>query len=200
VFGLRGAEEVRWRSQNPWDLAENLRGLQLTLRTGNGEPGPYDAPGSGTDPLEASVHDQTAALHERLGQLGIPHVYDDYGPGHHAWPYWARDLQQTLPALMRRVAHPRAVPARVTYTSAAAEYEVYGWHVKMIRPAMEFSRLENAGRRGFALAGSGNAIVTTPRRFPGPRATIPLRLGPPNARQQYRLGTTTRVYRVHVRL
>jgi S-formylglutathione hydrolase FrmB len=87
VFGLRQTEEIRWRTQNPWDLADNLRGLQLTLRTGNGEPGPYDSPGSGTDPLESSVHDQTVALHDRLTQLGIPHVFDDYGPGHHAWPY-----------------------------------------------------------------------------------------------------------------
>jgi hypothetical protein len=70
----------------------------------------------------------------------------------------------------------------------------------MIRPALEFSRLERAGRRGFTLVGSGMAIVTTPRRFPGPRSTIPLRLGPGNPQQQYRPGATTRVYRVHVRL
>jgi hypothetical protein len=200
VFGLRHTEELRWRAQNPWDLAENLRGLRLTLRTGNGEPGPYDAPGSGTDPLESSVHDQTVALHDRLGRLGIPHVYDDYGPGHHAWPYWARDLAQTLPDLMKALRRPPAPPRRVTYTTAAPAYRVYGWQVKLDRPALELSRLIRAGRRAFTLAGSGTATVTTPRRFPGPRRTLTVRLGPGNPQQQYRPGATTRVYRVHVEL
>ena len=31
-------EEVRWRAHNPYDLAENLRGLELWMRTGNGQP------------------------------------------------------------------------------------------------------------------------------------------------------------------
>ena len=35
----RDTEEVRWRAHNPADLAENLRGLALWLRTGNGQPG-----------------------------------------------------------------------------------------------------------------------------------------------------------------
>jgi S-formylglutathione hydrolase FrmB len=35
-------------------------------------------------------------MHAKLDQLRIPHVYDDYGPGVHDWPYWARDLERTL--------------------------------------------------------------------------------------------------------
>ena len=35
-------------------------------------------------------------MHAKLDQLGIPHVYDDYGSGVHDWPYWARDLERTL--------------------------------------------------------------------------------------------------------
>jgi S-formylglutathione hydrolase FrmB len=172
VWGTRQTEEVRWRTNNPWDLAENLRGLNLTLRTGNGEPGPYDDPNSGTDPLESSVHDQTVALHDKLESLTIPSTFEDYGPGHHAWPYWARDLVKTLPTFMATLKHPPPAPKRVTYTSALPEYEVYGWQVKVDRPALEFSRLANAGRRGFTLEGSGDAVVTTPRRYDGAEVAV----------------------------
>ena len=39
AVGPAETQEVRWRAHNPHDLAENLRGLALWLRTGNGEPG-----------------------------------------------------------------------------------------------------------------------------------------------------------------
>jgi hypothetical protein len=39
---------------------------------------------------------------------------------------------------------------------------VYGWNVATHRAAEEFSTLENAGKPGFALAGSGSATVLTP--------------------------------------
>ncbi|MEA2124544.1 MAG: hypothetical protein QOI80_1326 [Solirubrobacteraceae bacterium] len=213
VFGMRDLEEVRWRSANPWDLAENLRGLQLTLRTGNGQPGPYDDPSSGPDALESSVHDQTVALHEKLATLGIAHTFDDYGPGHHAWPYWARDLKQTLPDLMAQLKHPPAPPRRVTYATAAPEYDVYGWHVKVTRPGLEFSRLSGASRRGFTLEGSGDAEVTTPpvyaggevkvgdgpaQTLHGPRLHVAVPLGPGNQGQQYRAGVTTQVNKTTV--
>ena len=34
--------------------------------------------------------------------IGIAHTWDDYGPGSHTWPYWTRDLKQTLPPLLFR--------------------------------------------------------------------------------------------------
>src|SRR3954447_6780162 len=98
IWGPQPTEEVRWRAHNPVDLAANLRGLSLTVRTGNGEPGgPY---GGGPDGLEAGVHQMSVELHERLAALHVAHVWDDYGPGAHDWPYWARDLRETLPSMM----------------------------------------------------------------------------------------------------
>lgn len=159
------------------------------------------------------MHDQTVALHAKLDELAIPHVFDDYGPGHHAWPDWARDLEQTLPDLMATLDHPPAVPAAVTYTSAAPEYDVYGWHVEVERPALELSRLSGAGRRGFTLAGSGTGEVTTPpghrhaevevgdaapEVHTGPRLTIRVPLGEGNPDQQYRPGATTAVTETQV--
>jgi S-formylglutathione hydrolase FrmB len=99
AFGPRLTEEARWRAHNPVDLAGNLRGLSLTIRTGNGMPG--GEYGGGPDPVEAAVHQQSTTLHNRLVALGIPHTWEDYGPGAHQWPYWARDLRLTLPQLMQ---------------------------------------------------------------------------------------------------
>src|SRR5256885_10862531 len=80
TWGPRQTQEIRWRAHNPWDLAGNLRGLSLTLRTGNGFPGrPY----GGRAPIENYVHQASLDVHERLTQLGIKHVWQDYGPGAH---------------------------------------------------------------------------------------------------------------------
>jgi diacylglycerol O-acyltransferase/trehalose O-mycolyltransferase len=216
IFGPRTTEEVRWRAHNPWDLAENLRPLKLTIRTGNGQPGgPY---GGGPDAIEFGVWRMSTSLHERLDALHVEHVWEDYGPGAHDWPYWARDLRTTLPQIMDAFAHPPRTPARVTHVAVEPDYDAYGWHVALKRSVLEFSRLEDAGRSGFALAGSGSATVTTPRFYKrgaryrvavGDRVSrlragrdrrlrIAVDLGPSNTEQQYRAGADTRVTRASV--
>ena len=86
----------RAAKHNPLDLAASPRGLKLIeLRTGNGSPGPLDTR-TGRDNLEFQVWRENADMHAKLDQLRIPHVYDDYGPGVHDWPYWARDLERML--------------------------------------------------------------------------------------------------------
>src|SRR3954463_5242078 len=163
IFGLRSTEEVRWRAHNPWDLAGNLAGLKLTLRTGNGQPG---GPGGDSgDPVEAEVHTESVNMHNRLLELGVPHVWDDYGAGGHAWYYWQRDLRETLPAMMKTFATPPAQPSPFDFHAVEAKYWVYGWHVKISRPALEFSELRDASRSGFELLGSGTAKVSPARYF-----------------------------------
>jgi diacylglycerol O-acyltransferase / trehalose O-mycolyltransferase len=93
----------------PIDLAPRLRSLKLLeLRTGDGAPGPLDAagtrPGCGACVIERFLHPMNVRMHRRLATLGIRHVWDDYGPGTHDWPYWRRDLRETLPDLMRALA------------------------------------------------------------------------------------------------
>lgn len=212
VFGLRQTDEVRWRAHNPWDLAENLRGLSITLRTGNGQGGgPYGG-GGADDPygatIEAAVEQEAISLHQRLQQLGIDHTWDDYGPGSHSWPYWQRDLRESLPTIMETFAHPPAPPSPVNFTAAEPSYAVYGWAVEIDRAAMEFSQLRNADASGFTLTGSGTATVTTPALYPpcqaydvlitssagaqrfteltdgSGRLQIHLPLGPPNLQQE----------------
>ena len=145
------------------DLAENLRGLDVSLRTGNGQPGAGS--GAGVDLIEAAVERMAVALHGRLDGLGIDHVFDDYGPGTHTWPFWQRDLRLELPLIERSFAKPPARPRRFSFTAIQPAYSDYGWKVHIRRPALEFSRLLVEGKRRFALSGSGTAVVRTPPRF-----------------------------------
>jgi S-formylglutathione hydrolase FrmB len=223
AYGPYATQEVRWRGNNAWDLAENLGGVELALRTGNGQSGgPYgNGIWPGADPVEAGVHLASVSLHERLRRLGIAHVWDDYGPGAHSVPYWKRDLRLSLPLLMRTFRHPPARPRLVSLRAIESRYSVYGWDVRLRRRGLEFSRLSGAGRRGFQLTGSGSAVVRTPG-FYAPRSRhrvvaggrrlllradqdgrlrIPLRLGPANRFQQFspeEKANPSRFYRVAV--
>jgi len=71
---------------------------------------------SGAMAIEAGVQQLTNFFHSRLQSLHITSFYDDYGPGTHSWPYWARDLRQSIGQLMADFAHPTPAPARVSYT------------------------------------------------------------------------------------
>jgi S-formylglutathione hydrolase FrmB len=109
AWGQRSANEARWRAHLPISLAPRLRSLALVeLRTGDGRPGPLDRratrPGCPACALERYLHAGNVRLHVRLRALGIRHVWDDYGPGTHDWPYWRRDLRETLPDLARVLA------------------------------------------------------------------------------------------------
>jgi S-formylglutathione hydrolase FrmB len=105
IWGPYASDEVYWRAHNPVDLAENLRTVEVQLRTGNGLPGGRH--GGGLDVQEIGVSQAMATLHERLVALGIPHLYDDYGPGAHTWPYWRDDLAATLPAIAAAFSNQR---------------------------------------------------------------------------------------------
>jgi S-formylglutathione hydrolase FrmB len=162
TFGPRLTQEVRWRAHNPWDLAANLRGLSLTIRTGNGMPG---GPFGGGDVVELAVHQMSVSFHQRLETLRIPSIWDDYGPGGHIWPYWRRDLRETLPTLMSVFSHPRPAPPSFTFTAVEPTYSVFGWSATVQRRALEFSTVHSDGARGFSITGSGKATVTTAPLF-----------------------------------
>ena len=137
--------------------------MKLLMYTGNGLPGPFDSsPNPGAMMIEGGVHELTRLFHARLDALGIAGFYDDYGPGTHTWPYWARDLRQSIGAVMASFASPPPTPSQVTYTSADPQYAVYGWTVRTHRAVREFSTLRSAGTAGFTLQGSGSAVVITP--------------------------------------
>ena len=111
-FGDRLLAEANWRAHNPWNLAENLRGMTLVIDTGNGQPGPLDPPNKPYDPIEEGVHEMSVSFHQRLLSLGIPHTWNDYGPGTHSWPYWQRDLAEGLPSMMSGFKSARRTAAK----------------------------------------------------------------------------------------
>jgi S-formylglutathione hydrolase FrmB/alkylhydroperoxidase family enzyme len=229
MFGDRVTEEINWAAHDPATLAGNLRATDLYIYTGNGMPGPLDSgpPNPGAMGIEGLVAHDSDYFHRRLQSLGIPSLYDNYGPGTHTWPYWARDLRESIGGIMADFAHPRPEPDAITYTSADAGYGAYGWQVSTHRVAREFSTLEDAGARGFGLRGSGSATVLTPAYYaPGSRYAVTLSgpsraqtlsvtagrdgrlqlelpLGPANPFQQYTLAAAlagTRVYETRVRI
>jgi hypothetical protein len=174
IYGPRATQEIRWRGHNPWDLAENLRDVDLQVRTANGEPrpqdlaSPADLPGC---PVERAVFDASVSLHNRLGDLGVAHSFTNYGPGCHIASTFEKEITDSLPAFERAFAHPREVPRRFTYRSIEPHFEVWGWTVDADpdRP-LEFLRMQDAGRTGLTLSGSGTTQVTTPPWFHGLRA------------------------------
>lgn len=178
IFGDRATNEINWAAHDPATLAENLRGMNILMYWGTGEPGPLDEtpPEAGAMSLEALLDRDNADFRERLQSLSIPAYYNAYGPGTHSWPYWARDLRESIGPIMQGFAHAPAIPKAITYTSADDQYSVYGWSVTMHRMAREFSTLEEAGRHGFALAGSGSGAVVTPAVYaPGAPYMVTLR-------------------------
>jgi S-formylglutathione hydrolase FrmB len=209
-FGNPLTDEVNWAAHDPATLADNLRGVNLMLYNGNGLPGPLDTtPNLEGSLIEGAVGIDNQYFHARLTALGIPNYWDPYGNGTHSWPYWARDLRESIGSVMGDFAHPPPAPASVTYTSASAQYSEFGWSVGIDRTAEEFSTLTNATASGFSLSGSGSAVVETPPLFTprghyrvslhGPHAdlnlaatanrqgqlTLLVPLGPPNPYQEY---------------
>ena len=173
IFGLRATNELNWRAQDPTTMASNLANTDVTQYIGSGLAGPLDDPAAQPDPVEALAKAGTTSFARRMSTLGLAHRLRDYGPGSHTWPYWRRDLQQSLTPLMAAFRSPPQEPAHISYTSAENRYTQYGWSVRLTRPAQEFSTLSKASCSGFVLSGSGRASVTTPSCFkPGRRYTV----------------------------
>ena len=166
IFGHASTEEINWAAHDPTTLApEPSRDEALDVhRQRPGRPARPLAP-SLSSTIEAGVQVADQAVPRPVGSLGIPSCFDDYGPGTHAWPYWTRDLRESIGPIMAAFAHPPRAPRQVTYTSADPSYSVFGWRVSLHRHVAEFSTLTRAGIRGFELMGSGSATVTTPARY-----------------------------------
>jgi S-formylglutathione hydrolase FrmB len=162
-WGPWDGPEIRWRGHNPVDLAGNLRGLDVSIATGNGAAG--GPLGGGADATEKIVHAQSASFAARLAGLGIARRFDDYGPGAHAGPYWTRDLEQTLPALMKVFAHPPHPVSPFSFTATEATFSVRGYTVRATREALAFRTLGDVRTAGFTLRADAAATVTTARRY-----------------------------------
>lgn len=226
IWGRAGTNETRWRAENPVDLAANLATVAVQLRTGNGQPGGVH--GGAFDIQEEGVSQATATLHARLDELGIDHLYDDYGPGAHTWPYWRDALAATLPAVVAATATPVADPTTVDHLAFEPAFSVWGHDVALARTNLE-STVLSVHPDGFGIRGSGSGTVTTPDRYrPGTRVratavvagtgsgptspsidlvvgadgrvVVPVDLGPANELDEHEAGPDRRVVALDVAL
>lgn len=104
VWGSPVNQADIWKAHDPLLNAEALRGTELYVAYGNGEPGaldnyalsPYDPTGS----TEREVAKESAALVQRLNELNIPVTVYAYGNGTHNGPYINRDLNDSFPLIL----------------------------------------------------------------------------------------------------
>ena len=198
-FGNPVTDGINWAAHDPATLAENLRWTQMSLFWGNGQPGPYDnGPASyGGVPIELLVGNDNTDFQARLNALHIPAQFDAYGAGTHAWPYWTRDLKESLDWIEWNFVEPQLAPTQFTYTSADDTYAVYDWQVGTHRTAREFSTLTTDGNGGFSLSGSGSASVATPAVY-RPGRTYSVRMSGDAITGRYDLLTAAADRRLHL--
>lgn len=195
VFGPKTPANIaRWEGSDGTFLVPNYRTYaHFGLRTGDGNPGPFDAPTRPVDTLERSLHVQNTSLHTKLTAAGIPHVWEE-GPGTHTWPYWERSLRRALPEFQRVFDGDVPAPAKVNVRLPDNTINAWGWTVAF-DPARQlaWTALEHADATGFTLTGTDAATVTTPAVYPpgkrfqaagvtvaadaAGRLTIPVQLG-----------------------
>lgn len=216
IYGSRASQEIRWRGHNPPDLADNLRGLDLQLRTANGVLNP----GIGENPLSAdsvscvvekAVHDSSLSMDGKLEALRIPHLWKNYGAGCHTKQNFERQVLDTLSVFKAAFEKPAAAPSPFEYRSIEPEFDVWGWHVSTDpERALQFLQMNTVSSEGLTLMGSGTTTVTSPPIFGNasrvvleralPKRAIPdatgrirftVDLGPPDTRQQYTSGAAT---------
>ncbi|MGX1676079.1 alpha/beta hydrolase [Streptomyces sp. NPDC055400] len=105
LWGDPAVDPGRWAAHSPADLAFALKDIPLFVSSGNGQPGPFEPPGTPADPnIEPLMEIMGKAFVERLQQAGAHVTTDFYGPGIHNWPYWERELHRSYALLMNAIA------------------------------------------------------------------------------------------------
>jgi S-formylglutathione hydrolase FrmB len=129
IFGPRATQELNWQAHDPGTLVTNLRGMQIGLWTGNGDPGPLDPVpfDPGASAIEVITFGATQLFHGYLLEAGIRHDYTYYGGGTHIFEYWARDLAEYVGPLMRRFRHPPRRPRSIGYLTTDDRWQRWGW-------------------------------------------------------------------------
>lgn len=155
-WGAWDGPEIRWRGHNPYDLAENLRGIGLQVYTGDGD---------GTDGTEPIIAAQSRSFAARLGQLGIARTFVDYGRAGHQGEFFKRDLQQALPGLMGRFAHPVDLPSTWSFRATERTWTVRGYTLRSIRDALAWRSLTRVRASGFTVSTDAATTVWTAKRY-----------------------------------
>ena len=95
------AQAANWADHDPIKLIAKLTGIPLYIAYGNGQPGPLDSSGAAPDGIEEWIGQGSDLFVAALKDAAISATVDAYGPGTHDWPYWQRDLHESLPMLLQ---------------------------------------------------------------------------------------------------
>ncbi len=175
-----------WRGNDSTDLAGNLRGTRVFIRSGTGRPGPLDGPqpppGSVAGvvwglrlAIEYGAHLENLDLLHALHAAGVRDVDARFFPGSHSLPYWQRDTRELVAWLRVQLRRPVVAPRVFSVRSVARWFTAWGWTFSVTRRATEF--LYATARGGaLTLTGSGRVLVTTPAVY-GPGARYEVRVG-----------------------
>jgi S-formylglutathione hydrolase FrmB len=99
LWGSPRSNRACWLANDPYHLAEGLRGTALYLSCADGRPPPTDDVPAGSGLIERWVAPTTESMASRLAALGIPATVSR-GHGAHEWPTWRRELERSWPFLL----------------------------------------------------------------------------------------------------
>lgn len=160
-------QAVRWHGKNPTDLASNLRGMDVQVRTANGNINTSIGEGDTIDDyvscvVEAGVYQGSVSFNAKLDSLGVDHLWKDYGAGCHTRENFTRELLATMAVFEGNFANPAPDPATFDYKTIESDFDIWGWSIKAdLRRAVEFMRVWG-GENTLTLKGSGTTSVISP--------------------------------------
>lgn len=153
-----------WRDNSAIDLAGNMRGLRVFVRSGDGMPGPFD-----TVPIAPRQQTERAAFAAAqlfvgaLGREGIGFDAEFYA-GTHYHLYWQRELPEFVAWLRDQLRRPIRTPRRFEVENGRADFTAWGWSFRAHRRVREQVYLRVNGN-ALTATGSGRLDVLTPPRY-----------------------------------
>jgi S-formylglutathione hydrolase FrmB len=168
---------IVWRDNSAIDLARNLRGVRLFIRSGDGRPGPLDPVPPDADRLrtESVAYAGAQLLLDALRRERIGGVDAELYPGSHHEPYWRRELPELMAWLRARLRRPVGTRRSFDVENGRADFTAWGWRFQVRRRVRELVYLSVDGG-AVSATGSGKLRVTTPPRYRA-RAVYLVRVG-----------------------
>jgi S-formylglutathione hydrolase FrmB len=171
IWGDTLTQGVRWHAGDPTYLAQNLASTSLFVASGNGQPGPYDKPGTTSTVEDGLIESVIYAMNEdftaALSADGVSYTKYFYGAGTHSWGYWLRDLAHFLPQMSAAFAHPSATSsgAPFNFRTVDTSFTTHGYHFSINHAAEEFTYLSDVNPGGLSVVGTGTLAVETPADY-----------------------------------
>lgn len=161
TYGDFALQHGIWLDHDSPYVAANLRGIELWMSCGGGQPDGVPYVNSAVDPVELEVCEMTENLMNALDAQGIAYTADLYDRGTHDWSFWVVEIERMLPWLMQRLNVERAPPATFDFRSIKPRFSAWGWEFRAYRNVREFVYLSDVGVAGLDVIGSGTLDVIT---------------------------------------